>query len=118
MIKLFFGTRYTDLGPMRAITKTALDRLAMRDIGYGWTVEMQVKAVLAGLSVTEVPVSYRKRIGKSKIAGTISGSVKAGMKILWTISALRVRGTRALQPAMPTDRFPASSSAGSTDDAS
>ena len=69
----------------------------MADRTYGWTVEMQVKAVIAGLAIEEVPVAYRKRIGKSKITGTVRGSVKAGWKILWTIVALRVRGKRALR---------------------
>jgi len=64
----------------------------MRDTNFGWTVEMQVKAVQRGLRVEERPVSYRVRIGKSKISGTVSGTVKAGIKILWTIARLRVTG--------------------------
>jgi hypothetical protein len=79
------GRRYTDLGPFRAITKPALDRLGMVDTNFGWTVEMQVKALQRGLRVAEVPVSYRRRQGVSKITGTVSGTVKAGAKILWTI---------------------------------
>ena len=97
LIRWLFGHRYSDLGPMRAIERDALDRLLMADRTYGWTVEMQVKAVIAGLAIEEVPVAYRKRIGKSKITGTVRGSVKAGWKILWTIVALRVRGKRALR---------------------
>jgi glycosyltransferase involved in cell wall biosynthesis len=85
LMALLWGTKFTDLGPFRAIRFTALQRLGMRDPGYGWTVEMQIKAVLAGLTVQEVPVSYRRRIGKSKISGTIRGIVGAGIKILGTI---------------------------------
>jgi hypothetical protein len=59
--------------------------LHMRDLTYGWTVEMQIKAVKAGLKILEIPVSYRKRLGESKISGSISGSIKAGMKIIFTI---------------------------------
>jgi glycosyltransferase involved in cell wall biosynthesis len=80
------GSRATDLGPFRAITAEALGGLDMRDPDYGWTVEMQVKAARAGLRVVEVPVDYRPRIGRSKVSGTVSGTVKAGTKILATIA--------------------------------
>lgn len=85
LIGLFWGTRFTDLGPFRAIRKTTLDVLAMRDPDYGWTVEMQIKAVLCGARCLEVPVNYRKRIGESKVSGTIWGIVGAGYKILGII---------------------------------
>jgi len=85
LIRLFWGARFTDLGPMRAIRSEALERLAMREGAYGWTVEMQVKAARQGLRFTEVPVRYRKRIGSSKVTGTFSGTVKAGMRILFVI---------------------------------
>lgn len=85
LMRLFFGARYTDLGPFRAITMTALERINMQDRNYGWTVEMQIKAVRAGLRVKEIPVRYRKRIGKSKISGTVKGVVMAGYKIITTI---------------------------------
>lgn len=88
LIKHLFGYTFTDLGPFRAITKKALDQLDMRDETYGWTVEMQTKAAIHGLRCCEVPVSYRKRMGKSKISGTINGSVKAGTMILYTIFSL------------------------------
>ena len=82
----FFGkARFTDLGPFRAISLPALRRLEMRDPDFGWTVEMQIKAVRDGLDVHEVPVSYRRRIGKSKVSGTVRGVVGAGTKILGTI---------------------------------
>ncbi len=85
LIKLLFGFKYTDLGPFRAIKWQKLLDLNMTDPTFGWTVEMQVKAVKQGLKITEVPVSYRARIGVSKITGTLSGTVKAGYKILFTI---------------------------------
>lgn len=84
-IRLFWGVRYTDLGPFRAITYQALKFLDMRDTNYGWTVEMQIKAARGGLRSMEVPVSYRKRIGRSKVSGTIKGVIFAGSKILYKI---------------------------------
>lgn len=97
LIRLIWGARYTDLGPFRAISRTALDRLKMADRNYGWTVEMQVKAAELGFRSLEVPVRYRRRIGVSKVSGTISGSIKAGIKILSVIGrhALRARTAKA-----------------------
>ncbi len=86
LIARIHGHRYTDLGPFRAIRRDLLDRIAMRDRRYGWTVEMQIRALQLGARVTEVPVRYRKRIGKSKISGTVTGVVKAGWWILFTIA--------------------------------
>ncbi len=94
MIRILFGRRYTDLGPFRAIRREALERLRMRDLSYGWTVEMQVKAILAGLSVSEAAVPSRPRIGRSKISGTVTGSLRAGVEILWKILSLRLRNLR------------------------
>lgn len=91
IIRLIYGHAYTDLGPFRAIRREALSKLDMRDRTYGWTVEMQVKALQQGLKVVEIPVSYRPRLGQSKVSGTLSGTVKAGYKILWTIARLSVR---------------------------
>ncbi len=91
LITALYHYRYTDLGPFRAISHKGLMQLGMEDLNYGWTVEMQVKALIHGLTVIEVPVSYRKRIGTSKVTGTMSGSVKAGMKMLYTIIALRLQ---------------------------
>jgi len=85
LIRLLYQVRITDLGPFRAIRAEALTALAMEDRDFGWTVEMQVKAARAGLQVVEVPVSYRRRIGKSKITGTLAGSIRAGWKIVTTI---------------------------------
>ena len=91
LIARLFGHRFTDLGPFRAIRWDALQKLGMEDRTFGWTVEMQVKAVRQGLRVAEVPVSYRRRIGVSKITGTLSGTVRAGWKILGTIAKHGIR---------------------------
>jgi glycosyltransferase involved in cell wall biosynthesis len=85
LMRLFFGVKYTDLGPFRAIRREALEGLGMRDTNFGWTVEMQIKAARAGLRIVELPVPYRRRVGQSKISGTFKGTIKAGAKILWTI---------------------------------
>jgi len=85
LIGLIWGERFTDLGPFRAIRSSTLQQIAMSDRDYGWTVEMQVKAAKEGLRCTEAPVRYRKRIGASKISGTIGGTFKAGTKILSVI---------------------------------
>lgn len=85
LIKLFYGYEFTDLGPFRAITYPKLKQIDMQDRDFGWTVEMQVKAAKMGLKTQEVPVSYRKRIGVSKVSGTIKGTILAGQKIIWTI---------------------------------
>jgi len=85
LISLLFGFRYTDLGPYRAIRRDLLDRIGMQDRRFGWTVEMQIRALQLSARVTEVPVKYRKRIGRSKISGTLSGVVLAGYWILATI---------------------------------
>lgn len=88
LMRRLWGARFTDLGPFRAIRYDALRALGMRDQTFGWTVEMQIKAVQAGLRCAEVPVSYRRRTGVSKITGTVSGTAQASAKILWTIGRL------------------------------
>ena len=95
LLGMFWGQRFTDLGPFRAIQFSTLISLGMHDPDYGWTVEMQIKAVRRGLRVLEVPVSYRKRIGKSKVSGTIRGVVGAGYKILGTIFLEGLRAVMA-----------------------
>lgn len=85
LMNLLSGSRATDLGPFRAIRADALRQLDMRDRNYGWTVEMQVKAARHGLRVVEVPVDYRPRIGRSKVSGTVRGTLGAGTKIVATI---------------------------------
>ena len=82
LIKWFYGVKYTDLGPFRAIKYDALMKMKMSDTTYGWTVEMQLKAAKMDLKIKEVPVNYRRRIGKSKVSGTISGTIGAGYKII------------------------------------
>ena len=89
LMTMFWGFRYTDLGPFRAIRYPALKRLGMTDRNFGWTIEMQIKAVEQGLRIKEVPVDYRCRVGRSKISGTFKGTVLAGSKILWTIFLYR-----------------------------
>lgn len=85
LLKTMYGVTFTDLGPFRAIKYDALIRMHMQDRTYGWTVEMQVKAAKLKMKTTEVPVKYRKRIGFSKISGTLKGTVMAGYKIITTI---------------------------------
>jgi hypothetical protein len=85
LIGMFWNYNYTDLGPFRAIRYNKLVDLNMEDQNYGWTVEMQIKALKTNLRICEVPVSYRKRIGVSKVTGTLRGIVGAGYKILATI---------------------------------
>lgn len=85
LIKLFFRESFTDLGPFRAIRFASLLALEMQDKTYGWTVEMQIKSAKQKLRSMEVPVNYRKRIGVSKVSGTVKGTVFAGFKILYTI---------------------------------
>lgn len=85
LIKLFYNVKFTDLGPFRAIRYDRLLELNMVDKTYGWTVEMQVKAAKKKLVCEEIPVRYRRRIGFSKISGTVKGTIMAGYKILWTI---------------------------------
>jgi glycosyltransferase involved in cell wall biosynthesis len=85
LIRWFYGYEFTDLGPFRAVTYDALQKIGMQDKTFGWTVEMQVKAAKLKLRCTEVPVQYRRRIGISKISGTVKGTILAGYKIILTI---------------------------------
>jgi hypothetical protein len=91
LIHLIWQTRYTDLGPLRAIRWDVLEGLQMEDRTWGWTVEMQIKIAKRGISFTEIPVRYRRRIGQSKISGTVVGSIRAGIRILSTIAQLAIR---------------------------
>ena len=85
LMRRYWGATYTDLGPFRAIRMDSLRALNMQDRTFGWTIEMQIKAIQAELRIREVPVSYRRRVGVSKITGTVSGTVKASWRILTTI---------------------------------
>ncbi len=98
LMRLFWGAHFTDLGPFRAIKYAVLQRLEMRDPDYGWTVEMQIKAARDGFRISEVPVSYRRRIGKSKVSGTVRGVVGAGTKILGLIFLAAIGGLRTTSP--------------------
>ncbi|HXU12870.1 MAG TPA: glycosyltransferase family 2 protein [Candidatus Binatia bacterium] len=93
LMRLLYGGRFTDLGPFRSIRFGPLVDLGMTDRGFGWTVEMQVKALQARLRTAEVPVSYRRRVGVSKITGTVSGTIRAGAGILWTLARHLGRGS-------------------------
>jgi glycosyltransferase involved in cell wall biosynthesis len=97
LIKRIWHAEFTDLGPYRAISRSALERLQMADRNFGWTVEMQIKAAEHGLRFAEVPARYRRRIGVSKVSGTVAGSVRAGIKILRIIGRHALR--RSLKPA-------------------
>lgn len=92
LIRILHGYRYTDLGPYRAIRRSSLDRIGMRDRNYGWTIEMQIKALRHGLRVAEAPVRCRRRrAGRSKVGGSLWGGFLAGCKILWTVARLSGR---------------------------
>ena len=88
MIGWIYHFRFTDLGPFRAIKYDRLLQLQMQDKTFGWTVEMQVKAAKLKFKCTEVSVNYRRRIGVSKVSGTVKGTILAGYKIIWTILKL------------------------------
>jgi glycosyltransferase involved in cell wall biosynthesis len=92
LLRVLYGVRYTDMGPFRAITRQALQSLNMREETYGWNLEMQMRAAQRGLRIREIPVSYRKRAGgQSKVAGSLSGSLRAAIRIVQTL--LRVAST-------------------------
>ena len=88
LIRLFYKYEFSDLGPFRAIRYEKLLEIDMKDRDFGWTVEMQVKAAKYKLKCTEIPVTYRRRVGVSKVSGTLKGTILAGHKILWTIFKL------------------------------
>ncbi len=101
-MRLCFGQHVTDMGPFRAIRRAALEQLHMAEPNFGWNVEMQAKAALAGLRVVEIAVCYRKRVsGQSKITGNLLKSLQAGAVILGSILKYRLLGQRALRcPAL------------------
>lgn len=95
LIRVLYGFRYTDLGPYRAIRREALERLRLRERAYGWTVEMQVRAIEEGLRVVEVPVHYAIRAaGENKVSGNAAASLRAGARILTTVVRLKLRGRK------------------------
>lgn len=89
LIRIFYRARFSDLGPFRAIKSESLEELKMADKTYGWTIEMQIKAAKKKMKFCEVPVNYRKRIGVSKVSGTIKGTVLAGIKIIFAVFKYR-----------------------------
>ena len=98
LIRMFWGHRYTDLGPFRAIRRDALDRMRMADRNYGWTIEMQIKAVRMGLRVVEIPVRYGVRVaGENKVSGNWRASARAGWIILRTVFRFACRSKTPLQ---------------------
>jgi glycosyltransferase involved in cell wall biosynthesis len=98
LMRLIWGADYTDLGPFRVIRYDKLLELGMQDLNFGWTIEMQIKAKLASLRTVEIPAAYRRRVGVSKISGTVSGTIRAGYKILFTIAkyALKTRSSEQI----------------------
>lgn len=98
LIRLVWGERFTDLGPFRAVSCREFERLGMADLNFGWTVEMQIKAARKRLRTIEIPVDYKRRIGVSKVSGTLGGAVRAGVKILWVIGREALRPTRQGAP--------------------
>jgi glycosyltransferase involved in cell wall biosynthesis len=101
LIRRFWGVRFTDLGPFRAIRADALARLKMDDEAFGWTVEMQARAAKQGLRCLEVPAAYRRRTGRSKISGTVRGVVSAGATILFVVSRERLRDGPLVRRRLP-----------------
>ncbi len=89
LIRLFYRAKFTDLGPFRAIKSEQLEKLKMSDKTYGWTIEMQIKAAKQKMNFCEVPVNYKKRIGVSKVSGTVKGTVLAGIKIIFAVFKYR-----------------------------
>lgn len=89
LIRLFYGAKFTDLGPFRSIKSISLEKLKMTDKTYGWTIEMQIKAAKQKMKFCEVPVNYKKRIGVSKVSGTVKGTVLAGIKIIFAVFKYR-----------------------------
>jgi glycosyltransferase involved in cell wall biosynthesis len=104
LMRLIWGARFADLGPFRAIRASTLRQLQMADENYGWTVEMQIKTAQYAISSTEVPVSYKRRIGISKVSGTVRGVVGAGTKILYVIGREALAQLRRKQPNPTPDR--------------
>jgi glycosyltransferase involved in cell wall biosynthesis len=99
-IRLIYGVRYTDMCAFRAIRREALLGLGMREMTYGWNIEMQMRAAAAGLRILEIPVDYHRRIGgRSKVAGSLSGSIKAAARIITTFARVAINERRSRQAA-------------------
>ncbi len=101
LLRVLYGVQVTDLGPFRAIRRDVLLALGMEEMTYGWPIEMMIRAHQAGLRLSETPVSYRpRRGGRSKVSGTVIGSLRAGLRILWTVIRC---GLRSSPEAVPND---------------
>ena len=103
LMRWIWKSDFTDLGPFRAISRASLERLNMQDRTYGWTVEMQIRALQYGLRAIEVPADYRNRIGTSKVSGTIRGTISAGYKILTTIGRFALSPNPAFHGSKQAD---------------
>jgi glycosyltransferase involved in cell wall biosynthesis len=98
LMRVFWKARFSDLGPFRAIRRSSFETLNMQAPTYGWTIEMQIRALKAELRYTEIPVNYRRRVGKSKISGTVKGVVLAGTFIIGTVFREVLQGSASLKP--------------------
>jgi glycosyltransferase involved in cell wall biosynthesis len=97
VLRLLYGVRYSDMGPLRAIRREALLRLGMRELSYGWNLEMQMRAASAGLRIIEIPVAHRRRAGgASKVSGTLVGTVRASWRIALTLARVALETRRPL----------------------
>ncbi len=111
LIGIVTGRKYLDMGPMRALSVDAIDRLEMRDPTWGWNVEMQMKAAFLKMRITELPIRYKKRVfGHSKISGSLWGSVKAGVKIIYAVFLYALIGFRLKKKASAKQRLMVSKS--------
>jgi glycosyltransferase involved in cell wall biosynthesis len=107
LVRLLYGVRYTDMGPMRAIRRDMLLRLGMREMTYGWNLEMQMRAARAGLRIVELPVAHRRRAGGvSKVSGNLAGTLKASLRILLTFARIALEARRSLPAAAPARKLP------------
>jgi glycosyltransferase involved in cell wall biosynthesis len=107
LVRLLYGVRYTDMGPMRAIRREALLRLDMREMTYGWNLEMQMRAARAGLRIVELPVVHRRRAGgASKVSGNLAGTIKASWRILLTLARVALEARRSFPAAAPPRKLP------------
>jgi len=104
-LALLYGVRYTDMGPLRAIRRDALLGLGMREMTYGWNLEMQMRAARAGLRIVEIPVAHRRRAGGvSKVSGNLVGTLKASWRILLTFARVALEARRSAQAVAPGRR--------------
>ncbi len=104
-LALLYGVRYTDMGPMRAIRRDALLGLGMREMTYGWNLEMQMRAARAGLRIVEIPVAHRRRAGGvSKVSGNLAGTLKASWRILLTFARVALEARRSARAVAPGRR--------------